>query len=46
MNPKKYEVNTEPFAVLTLGELQAGFVVSALPLVLSILVVRFYDSSK
>lgn len=37
MNPKKYEKYAEPFAVLTLGELEAGFVVCALPLFLCVL---------
>lgn len=37
-NPEKYEKYKEPFAVLTLGELEAAFVVSLLPLVLSVLV--------
>lgn len=37
-NPKKFESRSEPFAVLTLSELKAGFVVSMLPLVLSMCV--------
>lgn len=37
-NPKRYEEFKEPFAVLTLGELEAGFVVCLVPFVLSILV--------
>lgn len=37
-DPKKYEEFEEPFAVLTLGELEAGFVVCLVPLILSILV--------
>lgn len=37
INPKKYEVLKEPFAVLTLEELEAGFVVCFAPLVLSFL---------
>lgn len=37
-NPKKYERFEEPFAVLTLGELEAGFVVCMVPLVLSLFV--------
>lgn len=41
MNPKKYEEYIEPFAVLNLDELQAGFVVCLVPLVLSIVVFGF-----
>lgn len=37
-NPKKFEEYKEPFAILTLGELEAGFVVCLVPLVVSILV--------
>lgn len=37
-NPKRFAVDKEPFAVLTLGELEAGFVVCLVPLVLSIVV--------
>lgn len=37
-NPKKFEAHQEAFAILTLGELEAGFVVCMVPLVLSILV--------
>lgn len=37
-NPKKFKENKTPFAVLTLKELEAGFVVSLAPLALSILV--------
>lgn len=39
-NPKLYTMytNNEPFAILTLEELEAGFVVSLAPLILSILV--------
>lgn len=37
-NPKKYEEYTEPFAILTLGELEAGFVVCLVPLLFSIVV--------
>lgn len=37
-DPRKCEVDKEPFAVLTLAELEAGFVVSLVPLALSILV--------
>lgn len=37
-DPKRFEEYEEPFAVLTLGELEAGFVVCMVPLVLSILV--------
>lgn len=37
-NPKKYEKRQESFAVLKLGDLEAGFIVCLVPLVLSILV--------
>lgn len=37
-NPKKFEVYKEPFAVLTLKELEAGFVVCTIPLTFSILI--------
>lgn len=37
-NPKRYAEHKEPFAVLTLGELEAGFVVCIVPFILSILV--------
>lgn len=37
-NPKKYEEYEEPFAVLTLVELEAGFVVCLVPLVFSLFV--------
>lgn len=37
-NPKKFEKFKEPFAVLTLDQLEAGFVVCLVPLVLSIFV--------
>lgn len=37
-DPKKFEKHEKPYAVLALGELEAGFVVCMLPLVLSILV--------
>lgn len=37
-DPKRYEEYKEPFAVLTMGELEAGFVVCVTPLVISILV--------
>lgn len=37
-NPKKFQKFVEPFAVLTLGELEAGFVMSLLPLAFSCLV--------
>lgn len=37
-NSKKFEKFQEPFAVLTLGELEAGFVISLLPLVSSLFV--------
>lgn len=37
-NPKTYERSKESFAVLTLEELEAGFVVSLLPLLLSTVV--------
>lgn len=37
-NPKTYKTAEETFAVLTLGELEAGFVISIVPLVLSIVV--------
>lgn len=40
-NPKKYEEFKLPFAVLTFAELEAGFVVSLVPLVLSILIFAF-----
>lgn len=40
-DPKKFEEFKEPFAVLTLGELEAGFVVCMVPLALSILVFAF-----
>lgn len=40
-NPKKFELFKEPFAVLTLGELEAGFVVCMTPLVVSILIFGF-----
>lgn len=40
-NPKKHEEYKEPFKVLTLGELEAGFAVCMAPLVLSILVFLF-----
>lgn len=40
-NPKKFEVHQEPFAVLTLSELEAGFVVCIVPLAFSILVFAF-----
>lgn len=36
--PEKFETFKEPFAVLTLGELEAGFVVCLVPLVLSVFV--------
>lgn len=38
MNPKQYEEDKEPFAILTFGELEAGFVVCTVPLIFSILV--------
>lgn len=38
---KKFEVLEEPFAVLTLTELEAGFVVCITPLVLSVFVFSF-----
>lgn len=38
INPKKFEIIKDSFKVLTLGELEAGFVVCMLPLVFSILV--------
>lgn len=37
-NPKKLEQHKKPFKVLTLGELEAGFMVSIAPLALSLLV--------
>lgn len=37
-NPKKYEKYAEPFAILKLGELEAGFVVWMVPLLFSIIV--------
>lgn len=40
-DPKKFEEFNEPFAVLTLEELEAGFVVCMIPLVLSIFVFGF-----
>lgn len=40
-NPKKFEGYLELFAVLTLEELEAGFVVSCAPLLLSLLVYCF-----
>lgn len=40
-NPKRFEVYKEPFAVLTLDELEAGFVVYMVSLALSILVFCF-----
>lgn len=41
LEPDKCENCEEPFAVLTLGELEAGFVVCLLPLALSIFVFFF-----
>lgn len=38
MNPKRFEIFEKPFAVLTLIELEAGFVVCMLPLLFSIIV--------
>lgn len=38
INPKRYEVYKEPFSVLTLRELEAGFVVCLVPLILGVLV--------
>lgn len=38
INPKRFEVRKESFSVLTLAELEAGFVVSMTPLLISILV--------
>lgn len=35
-NPKRYETYSEPFAVLTFAELEAGFSICLMPLVLSI----------
>lgn len=40
-NPKKYEEYKELFAILTLGELEAGFVVCLVPFICSILVFTF-----
>lgn len=40
-NPKKFEVHKEAFAILTLSELEAGFVVCLVPLALSIFVLAF-----
>lgn len=40
-NPKRYAEFKEPFAVLTLGELEAGFVVCSVPFILSIFVFVF-----
>lgn len=40
-NPKRFEKYKEPFAILTLGELEAGFVVCMVPLILSIFVFAF-----
>lgn len=40
-DPKKMEQNEEPFAVLTLEQLEAGFVVCITPLVLSVFVFAF-----
>lgn len=40
-NPLKFQQDEEPFAVLTLGELEAGFVVCILPLILSVFVFGF-----
>lgn len=37
-NPKQFEEYKEPFAVLTMEELEAGFVICFLPLFLSIVV--------
>lgn len=37
-NPKKFEVFKEPFAVLTIEELEAGFVVCLIPLLLSMFI--------
>lgn len=37
-NPKRFEKYQEPYAILTLGELEAGFVVCMAPLALSVLV--------
>lgn len=37
-NPYNFEENKKPFAVLTLGELEAGFVICIAPLVLSVIV--------
>lgn len=37
-NPKKFEAYEEPFAVLTLDELEAGFVVCLVPLLSSIFI--------
>lgn len=37
-DPKKYAENKDPFAVLTLKELEAGFVVCIVPFILSIFV--------
>lgn len=38
INPKRYEKYKEPFKILTIGELEAGFVVSLVPLLLSLIV--------
>lgn len=38
MKPARYATQKESFKVLTLGELEAGFVISLVPLVLSIVV--------
>lgn len=40
-NHKRYQKYSEPFAVLTLGELEAGFVVCVVPFFLSLLVFCF-----
>lgn len=40
-NPRRFEEYQEPFAVLTLGELEAGFVICTAPLALSVLVFIF-----
>lgn len=40
-NPKKFEKFEEPFSVLTLEQLEAGFVVCLVPLLLSIFVFGF-----
>lgn len=40
-DPKKYEKYEEPFAILTLGELEAGFFVCMAPFILGILAFVF-----